>query len=99
LQTDIHPAGRNDQREKVDALMQEHDVRHIPVLDEYQYPWGLLSQRDIFRSAILRSLSFGERAENMMLETSYCQRSDVKRAADLHQKHPYLRRRSLTDRA
>ena len=70
MQTDIHTVGRNDPLAKVDTLMREHNVRHVPVLDEYDAPCGLISQRDIFRGAILRALGYGERAENMMLETS-----------------------------
>ena len=68
MQTDLHTVGRNDPLSTVDALMREHDVRHVPVLDEYGHPCGMISQRDIFRGAILRALGYGQRAENMMLE-------------------------------
>ena len=70
MQTKIHTVGRNDPLAKVDTLMREHNVRHVPVLNEYDAPCGLISQRDIFRGAILRALGYGARTENMMLETS-----------------------------
>lgn len=68
MQTQTHTVGRNDPLTRVDELMQKYDIRHVPVLDDYGHPCGMISQRDIFRGAILRALGYGQRAENMMLE-------------------------------
>lgn len=68
MQTQIHTVGRNDPLTRVDELMQKYDIRHVPVLDDYGHACGMISQRDIFRGAILRALGYGQRAENMMLE-------------------------------
>lgn len=59
--------GRNDTLSIADDLMKQERVRHLPVLDDYGDLCGIVTQRDLFRGAVLRSLGYGSRAEEMML--------------------------------
>lgn len=59
--------GRNDTLSIADDLMKQKRVRHLPVLDDYGDLCGIVTQRDLFRGAVLRSLGYGSRAEEMML--------------------------------
>ena len=59
--------GRNDTLTIADELMKQQRVRHLPVLDDYGDLCGIVTQRDLFRGAVLRSLGYGSRAEDLML--------------------------------
>ena len=61
--------GRNDRLSIADDLMSQQRIRHIPVLDDDGHLAGIISQRDLFRGALLRALGYGSRAEQMMLQT------------------------------
>jgi CBS domain-containing membrane protein len=61
--------GRNDRLRVADDLMRQERIRHLPVLDDDGQLAGIVSQRDLFRSALLRSLGFGSRAEDRMLDS------------------------------
>lgn len=61
--------GRNETLTVADDVMNERRIRHVPVLDEDGELCGIVSQRDLFRGAVLRSLGYGTRAEHMMLES------------------------------
>jgi CBS domain-containing membrane protein len=69
MQTEVHTLQRNDQLQVADDLMKQERIRHLPVLDEYGDLAGILSQRDLFRGALLRALGYGSRAEDHMLRT------------------------------
>jgi CBS domain-containing protein len=43
-------------------------IRHLPVLDEGRVV-GVVSQRDLFRSALAVALGYGERAQKTLLKT------------------------------
>lgn len=59
---------RNDQLGIADDLMRLGRIRHTPVLDEATGEVvGVLSQRDLFRGALARSLGYGEHAQQKML--------------------------------
>lgn len=58
---------RNDKLTIADDLMKQKRVRHLPVLDENGDLCGIVSQRDLFRGAVLKSLGYGSRAEELML--------------------------------
>lgn len=59
---------RNDQLLIADDLMRLGRIRHTPVLDEGTGEVvGVLSQRDLFRGALARSLGYGEHAQQKML--------------------------------
>ena len=61
--------GRNDKLNVADDLMKLQRIRHLPVLDEDGLLCGIVSQRDLFRGALLRALGYGSRAEQHLLDT------------------------------
>jgi CBS domain-containing protein len=63
----VRTVGRNDQLALADQLMKEERIRHLPVLDEDGIVCAVVSQRDLFRGALLRALGYGGRAEQSML--------------------------------
>jgi CBS domain-containing membrane protein len=69
MQTKIHTLRRNDKLLVADDLMKQARIRHLPVLDEDGALVGIVSQRDLFRGALLRTLGYGGRAEERMLNT------------------------------
>ena len=64
---DVHTVKRNDELAIADALMKQERVRHLPVLDEDGTVCAVVSQRDLFRGALLRALGYGSRAEELVL--------------------------------
>lgn len=64
---DVQTVRRNDQLAIADDLMKQARIRHLPVLDDYDRVCAVVSQRDLFRGALLRALGFGGRAEDSML--------------------------------
>jgi CBS domain-containing protein len=64
---DVLTVGRNDLLAVADTLMKQLRIRHLPVLDEDGRVCAVVSQRDLFRGALLRALGFGGRAEDAML--------------------------------
>ena len=61
--------GRNDALTMADDLMQAERIRHLPVLDERGHLTGIISQRDLFHSALVRALGFGRAGRERMLES------------------------------
>lgn len=57
----------NDTLNVADDIMTLGRIRHIPVLDSDGGIAGILSQRDLFRGALARSLGYGEHAQNKLL--------------------------------
>lgn len=68
MSSEVHTVMRNDALAIADALMKQARVRHLPVLDEDGKVCAVVSQRDLFRGALLRALGFGSRAEDLMLK-------------------------------
>ena len=69
MNREVHTLGRNDTLAAADELMKKAGIRHLPVLDEDGLLCGVVSQRDIFRGALLRALGYGSRAEEHLLST------------------------------
>ena len=68
MSTEVATVLRNDQLLIADDLMRLGRIRHTPVLDEATGEVvGLLSQRDLFRGALARSLGYGEHAQQKVL--------------------------------
>ena len=59
MQTDVMTFGRNDRLADVDAAMKDRNIRHIVVLDEQHHPCGVVSQRELYRGALMRALGYG----------------------------------------
>ncbi len=69
MSTDVFTLGRNDKLSVADDLMKQRRIRHIPVLNSDGELCGILSQRDLFRGILLRSLGYGSRVEQTMLDS------------------------------
>ena len=67
MSREVRTVQRNDQLALADRLMREERIRHLPVIDESGDVCAVVSQRDLFRGALLRALGFGGRAEDTML--------------------------------
>ncbi len=59
--------GRNDQLSVADDLMKSERIRHLPVLDERGGVAGIVTQRDLFHSALVRALGYGTAVRDKML--------------------------------
>ncbi len=59
---------RNDTLTTADEVMRLGRIRHMPVIDGEGQLVGVVSQRDLFRGALLRSLGYGSRVEDRVLE-------------------------------
>ncbi len=69
MRSDPFTLGRNDKLAIADDLMRQDRIRHIPVLDDDGELCGIITQRDLFRGALLRALGYGSRVEEQMLNT------------------------------
>ncbi len=65
---EVSTLGRNDTLDLADDLMTLGRIRHLPVLDEGRIV-GVVSQRDLFRSALAVALGYGEKAQKRLLRT------------------------------
>jgi CBS domain-containing protein len=65
---EVSTLGRNDTLDIADNLMTLERIRHLPVLDEGRVV-GVVSQRDLFRSALAAALGYGEKGQTMLLRT------------------------------
>ncbi len=61
---------RNDKLTIADDVMRLGRIRHMPVLeDDDQGLAGIVSQRDLFRGALVRALGYGEVAQRRVMNT------------------------------
>jgi CBS domain-containing protein len=67
----VRTLGRNDKLSAADALMRTERIRHLPVVDEDGRLAGIVSQRDLFFSALVQALGFGSTAHDRMLNTIF----------------------------
>jgi CBS domain-containing protein len=65
---EVSTLGRNDTLDLADEVMTLGRIRHLPVLDEGRVV-GVVSQRDLFRSALAVALGYGEKAQQRLLRT------------------------------
>jgi CBS domain-containing membrane protein len=59
----------NDTLTTADDIMKLGRIRHLPVVDDDGALVGVVSQRDLFHSALLRALGYGSHATKKALET------------------------------
>lgn len=59
---------RNDTLDMADDIMELGRFRHIPVLDKGRLV-GIISQRDLFRSALSFALGYGKKGSKSLLKT------------------------------
>jgi CBS domain-containing protein len=60
---------RNDKLAMADTLMRQERIRHLPVLNDAGRLVGIVSQRDLFFSALVRALGFGAAARDRTLQS------------------------------
>jgi CBS domain-containing protein len=65
---EVFTLGRNDTLDLVDDIMTLERIRHLPIVDEGRVV-GVVSQRDLFRSALAAALGYGENAQKKLLRT------------------------------
>jgi CBS domain-containing protein len=68
MSREVRTVQRNDQLSIADDLLRMERIRHLPVLDDDgKTVLGVLSQRDLFRGALARTLGYGEHAQEKLL--------------------------------
>ncbi|MFO7177590.1 MAG: CBS domain-containing protein [Pseudomonadota bacterium] len=66
---DVVTLYRNDKLAVADDVMRLGRIRHLPVLDETGQLVGIVSQRDLFYSGLIRALGYGTRAQRAALDS------------------------------
>lgn len=69
MATEVKTLDRNDKLATADEIMKQDRIRHLPVLDQDGNLCGIVSQRDLFRGMLLRTLGYGTYLEQKMLDT------------------------------
>ena len=59
---------RNEKLAVADDVMRLGRIRHLPVVDEDGALVGIVSQRDLFHSGLLRALGFGSHAKERAMD-------------------------------
>ena len=57
----------NDQLLIADDVMRLGRVRHLPIIDDDEKLVGILSQRDLLRGALARTLGYGEHGQRKLM--------------------------------
>jgi CBS domain-containing protein len=65
---DVVTLGRNDKLLVADDVMRLGRIRHLPIVDEDGLLAGILSQRDLFHSGLVRALGYGTHAQRQVLD-------------------------------
>jgi CBS domain-containing protein len=60
---------RNEALRTADDVMRLGRIRHLPIVDEDGTLVGIVSQRDLFHSGLVRALGFGTHAHGRALES------------------------------
>jgi CBS domain-containing protein len=68
MSREVHTVRRNDRLLDADRLMKNERIRHLLVLDEQDKLAGVVSQRDLFHSAVLKALGYGSHGMEKVLE-------------------------------
>jgi CBS domain-containing protein len=69
MSADVVTLGRNDKLAAAEDLMRLGRIRHLPVVDEDGALAGIVSQRDLFHSGLIRALGYGAHAQHQALAT------------------------------
>lgn len=65
---DVVTLGRNEKLSVADDIMKLGRIRHLPVVDDDGSLAGIVSQRDLFHSGLLRALGYGTHARDQALD-------------------------------
>ena len=69
MTTSVVTMERNESLRTVDDVMRLGRIRHMPIVDDAGTLAGVVSQRDLFHSGLLRALGFGSHAREQALDT------------------------------
>ena len=69
MTTKVVTLGPNDKLTGADDVMRLGRIRHLPVVDGDGTLAGIVTQRDLFHSGLLRALGYGTHARERALET------------------------------
>ena len=69
MTTSVITMERNESLRTVDDVMRLGRIRHMPIVDDDGTLAGVVSQRDLFHSGLLRALGFGSHAREQALDT------------------------------
>jgi CBS domain-containing membrane protein len=70
MTTEVTTLKRNEKLTLADDLMHLGRIRQLPVLDDDgEQLVGIVSQRDLFRSALAKALGYGQSAQRKLLDT------------------------------
>jgi CBS domain-containing membrane protein len=65
---DVATLDRNERLAVADDVMRLGRIRHLPIVDEEGCLAGIVSQRDLFHSGLLRALGYGSHAKERAME-------------------------------
>jgi CBS domain-containing membrane protein len=65
---DVTTLGQNDKLVIADDVMRLGRIRHLPIVDSDGRLVGIVSQRDLFHSGLLRALGYGTHAQRQALD-------------------------------
>ena len=70
MSQDVTTLKRNDELMIADDVMRLGRIRHLPVVDDDDEGLvvGIVSQRDLFRSALARAIGYGEFAQSRVMK-------------------------------
>jgi len=68
MTTDVATIHRNESLLVADDVMRLGRIRHLPVVDDDGALAGIVSQRDLFHSGLLRALGYGQHAKQQALQ-------------------------------
>jgi len=70
MSQDVTTLKRNDELMIADDVMRLGRIRHLPVVDDDDEGTvvGIVSQRDLFRSALARAIGYGEFAQSRVMK-------------------------------
>ena len=68
MTTEVTTLDRNATLRAADEVMRLGRIRHLPVVDSDGALVGIVSQRDLFHSGLLRALGYGVHAKEQTLE-------------------------------
>ena len=69
MTSDVATLGRNETLRTADDVMRLGRIRHLPIVDEDGALAGIVSQRDLFHSGLMRALGYGSHAQGRALDS------------------------------
>ncbi len=68
MTSQVEVVGRNDDLLMVDELMENRQMRHLPVVEDHKIV-GLVTQRDLFKATMSSAMGYGEMARQKFLRS------------------------------